>query len=154
MDTLPVASRSEWLYAQARRLRNDSRRAIDRADHVVAAAQTSRRDISAARLLSRDRRAMRLRGGSDAAPSVKVTSVAKLIFAKVVDGRLPSGLPAQTWGGPGRGQACEGCDRHIGASEVEIEVALAGGRTIGLHPLCFRLWLSATDGRGHTAVEL
>jgi hypothetical protein len=75
----------------------------------------------------------------------------RLIRDKLEDGRLPYNSIPRVWGGPGNGEACDGCDAVIPKTEFVIEgISLDGGglllrpddlrRPLQLHVKCFQLW--------------
>ena len=65
-----------------------------------------------------------------------------IIRQKLHNGTLPYNSIPRVWGGPGNGEACDGCDAIITKDEWVIEgIALAGGRKpLQLHTECFHLW--------------
>jgi hypothetical protein len=59
---------------------------------------------------------------------------------KLWRGILPNVEPVKTWGGPGSGLRCDGCDIPILPKEAEHEVDLPDGRTLRFHVACAGLW--------------
>ena len=62
------------------------------------------------------------------------------------NGKIPSGQPDRTWGGPGVGAACSVCDLPIGKDQLEFEIQFVhDGKGPGLdkyhvHVRCFAAW--------------
>jgi hypothetical protein len=58
-----------------------------------------------------------------------------------LDGRaLPTEEPRNTWAGYGSRQPCAGCDCPIFATELEHEMAFAGGLRLHFHVACAHVW--------------
>ncbi len=61
-------------------------------------------------------------------------------------GKLPTGRPDRTFGGPGSGIACAVCGERVMREQVELEIEFnrhgttPGLDTYHLHPLCFAAW--------------
>jgi hypothetical protein len=62
------------------------------------------------------------------------------ITQKLWRGTLPSDDAVKTWGGPGSGRECDGCDLAISTEEFEHEVQMKNGRVMRLHVACSNLW--------------
>ena len=63
------------------------------------------------------------------------------ITRKLWLGTLPADEPIQTWGGPGSGFECDGCDLVISSEEMEHELLMQNGRVMRFHVVCVNLWL-------------
>jgi hypothetical protein len=63
------------------------------------------------------------------------------ITRKLWLGTLPADEPIQTWGGPGAGFECDGCDLVISSEEPEHELLMQNGRVMRFHVVCVNLWL-------------
>jgi hypothetical protein len=66
-----------------------------------------------------------------------------LILSKVAAGALPDIRVSRVWAGPGSARPCYGCDEAIAATEIEMEVELAGAVSLRLHQRCLRTWQEA-----------
>jgi hypothetical protein len=55
-------------------------------------------------------------------------------------GTLPSDDAVNTWGGPGSGFKCDGCDLVISLEEYEHELLMSNGRVLRFHVVCSNLW--------------
>jgi hypothetical protein len=53
---------------------------------------------------------------------------------------LPFDDAVKTWGGPGSGRECDGCDLAISTEAFEHEFQMKNGRVIHLHVACSNLW--------------
>jgi hypothetical protein len=73
------------------------------------------------------------------------------IRGKLATGALPCQPFPRVLGGPGDGQACDGCDGVVERTDLAMEGTDALGRAIRLHVECFRIWEEARD-RSTTAV--
>lgn len=63
------------------------------------------------------------------------------IATKVRGGTVRRDEPDRTWGGLGNGWTCDGCDRPITTSELEIEADFdLGATTLHFHVPCFLAW--------------
>jgi hypothetical protein len=62
------------------------------------------------------------------------------IEAKLAAGLLPRHRPVKSWAGFGTGNACDGCDESILATEVEHELDFAESPTLRLHATCEAIW--------------
>jgi hypothetical protein len=69
--------------------------------------------------------------------------IVALILSKVAAGSLPDVRVSRVWAGPGTTRPCYGCDEAIAASEIEVEVELAGAVGLRLHQRCFQMWQEA-----------
>jgi len=70
------------------------------------------------------------------------------IRAKLADGRLPMGRPAQTWAGLGSDNACDGCDKPITGTEIEYEAKfVVPVRVFRFHRKCFGVWQQERTAR-------
>jgi hypothetical protein len=66
-------------------------------------------------------------------PSERITD-------KLWQGSLPADDPVKTWGGPGSGRVCDGCDLVISKEEPEHELLMKDERVMHLHVVCANLW--------------
>lgn len=66
----------------------------------------------------------------------------QLIRGRLSDGRLPSNGVARVWGGVGRGEVCDGCEKTITVVDFIFGGAStsAGQPGIQMHVECFRIW--------------
>jgi hypothetical protein len=55
-------------------------------------------------------------------------------------GTLPADDPVQTFGGPGSGLECDGCDLVISPEGYEHELLMKNERVMHLHVVCANLW--------------
>jgi len=55
-------------------------------------------------------------------------------------GTLPSDDAVKTWGGPGSGRECDGCDLVISTEEFEHELQMKNGHVMRFHVACSNLW--------------
>jgi hypothetical protein len=62
------------------------------------------------------------------------------IEAKLAAGLLPHHHPVKSWAGFGTGNACDGCDESILATEVEHELDFAESPTLRFHATCEAIW--------------
>jgi hypothetical protein len=63
---------------------------------------------------------------------------------KLDGGALPADRPERMYVGFGRDHSCAACDKPIGASEVEFEIAYySGERTYRFHLRCAGAWETA-----------
>ena len=62
------------------------------------------------------------------------------ITEKLWAGTLPSDDPIHTWGGPGSGLKCDGCDLVISPEEYEHELHMKNERVMHFHVVCSNLW--------------
>jgi hypothetical protein len=64
------------------------------------------------------------------------------ILSKLADGRLPMIRMPELWGGPGKGEVCDGCETTITKDEFVIEATplAVGKQPLQLHAKCFWLW--------------
>ena len=62
------------------------------------------------------------------------------ITHKLWVGTLPADDPVKTWGGPGSGSECDGCDLVISKEEPEHELLMKNERVMHLHVVCANLW--------------
>jgi len=82
----------------------------------------------------------RLRSPSDREKRKKVPAMDSTIEAKLAAGLLPCHRPVKSWAGFGTGNACDGCDESILATEVEHELDFAESPTLRLHATCEAIW--------------
>ena len=64
------------------------------------------------------------------------------VRAKLLTGRLRHDRHETTWAGKGNGSSCDGCDRAIADTDVEIEVDFPDHQTLRFHQSCFEDWCS------------
>ena len=73
------------------------------------------------------------------------SSETKCLAARVrehlVDGKLPTKLPATVWICSGSGRPCHGCGDRIRQAQTEYELEMRSGRTYRLHAECHGFWL-------------
>jgi hypothetical protein len=75
--------------------------------------------------------------------------------AAILAGKLPSGLPDRTWGGPGVGAPCAVCELAVERDQMEFEIQFArDGNSPDLdkfhvHVRCFAAWEFERRGDGH-----
>ena len=62
------------------------------------------------------------------------------ITDKLWRGTLPADEPVKTWGGPGSGLACDGCDLVVTSKDSEHEMEMPNGRVLRFHVACSGLW--------------
>ena len=63
-----------------------------------------------------------------------------LIQEKLAAGRLPYTPIPRTWGGPGRGETCDGCGETVTKAQTVMENLDAAGCGFQLHVACFYVW--------------
>jgi hypothetical protein len=79
-------------------------------------------------------------------PDDDPADLAAVIRRKITAGILPREVPARTWAGPGTGKTCDACDIEIVPAEMEHELDLRNGRTLGFHQRCLTV-LREESGR-------
>ena len=73
-----------------------------------------------------------------------------LIREKLANGGLPHVPIQRTWGLPGQGETCDGCEGTVSAAQILKEGALdALGCGIRFHVSCFALWDAERQIAGH-----
>jgi hypothetical protein len=87
-------------------------------------------------------------------PAVKIAPAAPngivpLIRSKLAAGTLPRVHAARLWAGPGKGDACAGCDQPITPAETEHEVDVPGRATLRFHRNCLSVWQAHVARDGH-----
>jgi hypothetical protein len=65
---------------------------------------------------------------------------AKLVRAKLADGRLPHDSIPRVWGGPGNGEKCVACEELITKNDFVMDGIGEGSRAFQFHVQCFRIW--------------
>jgi len=65
-----------------------------------------------------------------------------LIRTKLAEGRLPTETMPRVWGGPGKGERCDACEKIITSKELIMEgLPFEGAPSpIQLHVECFYIW--------------
>ena len=66
------------------------------------------------------------------------------IRAKIENGRLPHDTIPRVWGGPGKGETCDGCNETITKPEYVMEGIGSKGNEVRFHVKCFYIWASET----------
>jgi hypothetical protein len=69
------------------------------------------------------------------------------LLGKIQAGALPLDTPIKSWGDPGKGHLCDGCDQPILAFQIDYEILLPQGRLLHLHIGCFGVWEGARRRR-------
>src|SRR5207244_11524486 len=72
-----------------------------------------------------------------------------LIRSKLAAGTLPRVDAAKLWAGPGRGDACAGCDQPITRAEIEHEVDVPARGALRFHRNCLGIWQAQVARDGH-----
>ena len=73
------------------------------------------------------------------------------VRAMVQTGEIPCDEPAEMWGGSGTGHRCAACGLAIPATDKELEVELASGQMIRLHPTYYVVWMDECQSLTETA---
>jgi hypothetical protein len=63
-----------------------------------------------------------------------------LIQEKLADGRLPQTPIPHVWGGPGKGETCDGCGETVTRAQLVMEGPDAKGCGVQFHVGCFHVW--------------
>jgi hypothetical protein len=63
-----------------------------------------------------------------------------LIQERLADGRLPRSPIPRVWGGPGRGETCDGCGETVTNAQMVMENLDATGSGNQFHVACFHVW--------------
>jgi len=87
-------------------------------------------------------------------PAVKIApappdGIVLLIRSKLAAGTLPRVDAAKLWAGPGRGDACAGCDQPITRAEIEHEVDVPARGALRFHRNCLGIWQAQVARDGH-----
>ena len=63
-----------------------------------------------------------------------------LIQEKLATGRLPHDRVPRLWGGPGRGETCDGCGESVTKDQMVMENLDAAKCGVQFHVACFHVW--------------
>ena len=63
-----------------------------------------------------------------------------LIQEKLATGRLPHDPVPRLWGGPGRGETCDGCGESVTKDQMVMENLDAAKCGVQFHVACFHVW--------------
>ena len=72
-----------------------------------------------------------------------------MIRQKLVDGRLPHNHIPRMWGGPGAGEACDGCGESVSKAQMLMEGIDEEGSGVQFHVACFHVWDVERQVAGH-----
>lgn len=63
-------------------------------------------------------------------------------------GALPRSMASKMFAGPGSERACDACDQHIAANQIEYEFDAPDGRVVRFHLGCAGVWEAERRKRG------
>src|SRR5262245_25718006 len=127
MLTLVDPLSHDWTIARSNTLLSASQKLCVEAGGLIQSTRAARTASVAVR---RTIRVPSIRGGAE---DGSTTARRSLIRRKIVDGRLPVEPVARLWGGPGRGEPCDGCEAGVQPPGLIMEAVTTVGRALQLH---------------------
>jgi len=137
MLTLVETAGHAWTIEQSNALLCASRELCLEAGELI---QSTRATRAASVAVRRAIQVPAIHGGAEDGNPAPTNARRVLIRGKLVEGRLPVEPVARLWGGPGRGEPCDGCEAKIQPPCLIMEAVTTLGRALLLHVECFYIW--------------
>src|SRR5262245_57540216 len=137
MLTLVDTVGHEWTIEQSNALLGASEQLCVEAGGLIRETRAARAASVAVR---RRIRIPAIHGGTEDVNPALTNTRRFLIRSKLADGQLPVEPVARLWGGPGRGESCDGCEAKIQPPCLIMEAVTTVGRALLLHVECFYIW--------------